>query len=97
MLLRVDAQHVCDPITRHSGIHRISDSCFHTSRHNTEGKPTVNVTARRVYSGCRGGFTIGSEMSGGVQNVTFEDSVSTGESGIRISSELGRGVRCLVL
>ena len=55
------------------------------------GRPSVNITARRCYSGCRGGFTIGSEMSGGVQNVTFEDSVSTGESGIRISSELGRG------
>ena len=53
--------------------------------------PSTNITVRRAYSGCRGGFTIGSEMSGGVSNVSFVDSVSTGESGIRISSELGRG------
>lgn len=55
------------------------------------GMPSKNITVQRAYSGCRGGFTIGSEMSGGVENVTFIDSVSTGESGIRISSELGRG------
>ena len=55
------------------------------------GRPAVNITARRVSSGCRGGFTVGSEMSGGVRNITFRDSVSTGQSGIRISSELGRG------
>ena len=30
-------------------------------------------------------------MSGGVEDVVFEDSTSTGWSGIRISSELGRG------
>jgi hypothetical protein len=30
-------------------------------------------------------------MSGGVENVTFVDSFSTGQSGIRISTELGRG------
>eukprot|EP01050_Picozoa_sp_SAG11_P009682 SAG11_NODE_927_length_6519_cov_2.357788_4_plen_219_part_00 len=35
--------------------------------------------------------SIGSEMSGGVRNITFEDSTSTGESGIRISSQPGRG------
>jgi hypothetical protein len=50
-----------------------------------------NITVRNARSGCRGGFTIGSEMSGGVADVLFEDCVSTGESGIRISSELGRG------
>ena len=50
-----------------------------------------NITVRRARSGCRGGFTIGSEMSGGVSDVVFEDCISTGESGIRISSELGRG------
>ena len=53
--------------------------------------PSRNITVRRARSGCRGGFTIGSEMSGGVEDVVFEDCVSTGESGIRISSELGRG------
>jgi polygalacturonase len=55
------------------------------------GMPSTNITVRRAFSGCRGGFTIGSEMSGGVSNISFLDSVSTGESGIRISSELGRG------
>jgi hypothetical protein len=48
-----------------------------------------NITVRNARSGCRGGFTIGSEMSGGVTDVLFEDCASTGESGIRISSELG--------
>ena len=55
------------------------------------GMPAKNITVRRARSGCRGGFTIGSEMSGGVEDVLFEDCVSTGQSGIRISSELGRG------
>lgn len=55
------------------------------------GMPSRNITVRRCYSGCRGGFTIGSEMSGGIENIRFVDCVSTGESGIRISSELGRG------
>jgi len=55
------------------------------------GMASRNITVRNSSSGCRGGFTIGSEMSGGVENVTFTDCTSTGESGIRISSELGRG------
>jgi polygalacturonase len=55
------------------------------------GMPSRNIFVRNASSGCRGGFTIGSEMSGGVENVTFRDCTSTGESGIRISSELGRG------
>ena len=50
-----------------------------------------NILARNCSSNGRGGYTIGSEMSGGVRNVTFEDSTSTGESGIRISSQPGRG------
>lgn len=50
-----------------------------------------NILARNVSSNGRGGYTIGSEMSGGIRNVTFEDSTSTGESGIRISSQPGRG------
>ena len=55
------------------------------------GVPSRNITVRRASSGCRGGYTIGSEMSGGVEDVLFEDCLSTGQSGIRISSELGRG------
>lgn len=50
-----------------------------------------NITARNCSSNGRGGYTIGSEMSGGVRNVTFEDSISTGIAGIRISSQPGRG------
>ena len=37
-----------------------------------------NILARNCSSNGRGGYTIGSEMSGGVRNVTFEDSTSTG-------------------
>lgn len=55
------------------------------------GKPSRNITVRRSTSGCRGGWTIGSEDSAGVEDVLFEDLVSTSESGIRISAELGRG------
>ena len=55
------------------------------------GKPSKNIVVRNATSGCRGGFTIGSEMSGGVENVTFIDCRSTGQLGMRISSELGRG------
>jgi hypothetical protein len=55
------------------------------------GMPSKNILVRNATSGCRGGFTIGSEMSGGVENVTFLDSFSTGQCGFRISSELGRG------
>ena len=51
-----------------------------------------NITARNCSSNGRGGYTIGSEMSGGVRNVTFEDSTSTGIAGIRISSQPGRGL-----
>lgn len=50
-----------------------------------------NIYARNCSSNGRGGYTIGSEMSGGVRNVTFVDSSSTGESGIRINSQPGRG------
>jgi polygalacturonase len=55
------------------------------------GMPSKNIYIRNATSGCRGGFTIGSEMSGGVENVTFVDSFSTGQCGMRISSQLGRG------
>jgi polygalacturonase len=55
------------------------------------GKASKNITIRRSRSGCRGGWTIGSEALGGVQDILFEDLVSTSESGIRISAELHRG------
>ena len=50
------------------------------------GRPTQHVTVRNSRSGCRGGWTIGSEAHAGVNNVTFENLVSTSESGIRISA-----------
>ena len=55
------------------------------------GKPSRNITVRRSSSGCRGGWTLGSEAAGGIEDVVFEDLVSTSESGIRISGEIGRG------
>eukprot|EP01047_Picozoa_sp_COSAG01_P029800 COSAG01_NODE_2057_length_8526_cov_21.248576_6_plen_125_part_00 len=57
----------------------------------TMNMSSENILARNCSSNGRGGYTIGSEMSGGIRNVTFEDSTSTGESGIRISSQPGRG------
>ena len=48
-------------------------------------QPTSNITIRRLASGGRGGFTIGSEIQGGASDITFEDCTSTGVSGIRIS------------
>lgn len=53
--------------------------------------PSKNVTVRRLRSGGRGGLTIGSEVQGGVEDVAFLDSVSTGASGIRISQQAQRG------
>ena len=53
--------------------------------------PSNNVTVRRLRSGGRGGLTIGSEIQGGVQDIAFVDSVSTGASGIRISQQTQRG------
>ena len=54
-------------------------------------QPTSNVTIRRLASGGRGGFTIGSEIQGGASGITFEDCTSTGVSGIRISQQAQRG------
>ncbi|CAK0824140.1 unnamed protein product [Prorocentrum cordatum] len=54
-------------------------------------RPTRNVTVRRLKSGGRGGFTIGSEMQGGIEDVLFSNCTSTGVSGIRISAQQKRG------
>jgi hypothetical protein len=54
-------------------------------------KTSKNITVRRSSSGCRGGWTVGSEAMGGVEDVVFEDLTSTSESGIRISAEQMRG------
>ncbi|KNC74132.1 hypothetical protein SARC_13311 [Sphaeroforma arctica JP610] len=59
------------------------------------GKPTQNVLVEDMAFGQCHGLTIGSEMSGGVQNVTIRNSVSTnskrGYPLIRIKTRQGRG------
>jgi len=55
--------------------------------------PTENVLIRNITcpKGGRGGFAIGSEMSGGVRNITYKDSVLNGQRGIDIKPSVGRG------
>jgi len=57
------------------------------------GIPTENVLVRNITCGEGGrcGFAIGSEISGGVRNVTYRDSVLAGSRGINIKSSIGRG------
>jgi polygalacturonase len=60
------------------------------------GIPTENVLVRNITCVASHGLTIGSEMSGGIRNVTFSDirignpDVSSGPS-VRIKSQCGRG------
>jgi polygalacturonase len=56
------------------------------------GRPSANVMFRRNVIGTGHGITVGSETSGGVSNVTFEDivMVNTG-TGVRMKSQRGRG------
>jgi hypothetical protein len=55
--------------------------------------PTENVLVRNITcpAGGRGGFAVGSEMSGGVRNVTYRDSHLAGQRGITIKPSVGRG------
>ena len=57
------------------------------------GIPTENVLIRNITCapGGRGGFAIGSEMSGGMRNITYSSSVLNGERGIDIKPSVGRG------
>lgn len=57
------------------------------------GIPTENVLVRNITceKGGRCGFAIGSEMSGGLRNVTYRDSVLSGQRGINIKPSVGRG------
>ena len=57
------------------------------------GIPTENVLIRNITcpEGGRGGFAIGSEMSGGLRNVTYRDSVLDGQRGINLKPSVGRG------
>jgi polygalacturonase len=54
----------------------------------TEDVLVTNITCA---AGGRCGFAIGSEMSGGVRNVTYRDSVLAGERGINLKPSVGRG------
>ncbi len=56
-------------------------------------RPTRNVVVRRVNGmyAHTGGFSIGSELSGGVENVYYHDCVVNGPNPIRIKSRPGRG------
>lgn len=82
----------------------IEDSTFNTSDDviaikaglNEDGwrvnKPSDTIIIRRVKSGNgHGGVTIGSEMSGGVQNVYSYDSELSGDRALRIKTLPGRG------
>lgn len=55
--------------------------------------PTENVLVQNIHcaKGGRCGFAIGSEMSGGVRNVTYRDSLLEGERSINIKPSVGRG------
>ena len=55
--------------------------------------PTENVLVRNITCapGGRGGFAIGSEMSGGLRNITFRDSALLGQRGMDLKPSVGRG------
>ena len=54
--------------------------------------PSRNILFRNIVVGHGHGISIGSEMSGGVNNVTFENIAMTGtQRGPRIKSQRGRG------
>ena len=57
------------------------------------GVPTENVLVSNItcVRGSRCGFAVGSEMSGGVRNVTFENSILLGQRDIHIKTSTGRG------
>ncbi|MGH9378413.1 MAG: glycoside hydrolase family 28 protein [Terriglobia bacterium] len=56
------------------------------------GKPCENITITNLITGTGHGVSIGSEMSGGVRNVTITNCVFQGmDRGIRIKTQRGRG------
>jgi polygalacturonase len=60
----------------------------------TFGVPSRNITVRGNWHGCGGGISIGSECSGGVENVLIEDVVHQGPSsfhGVGIKTAPARG------
>ena len=72
-----------DALTVKSGINHLG---------RTFGQPSRNIVFRRNTIGTGHGITIGSEMSAGVVNVTFEDIIMDQTNvGIRLKSQRGRG------
>ena len=60
----------------------------------TFGRTTENVIVRNftIFNSSNSGMSIGSEMSGGVRNVTFTDIYANGtDCGPRIKTARGRG------
>ena len=58
----------------------------------TFGRPSRNITVRDSVFGAGHGLSIGSEMSGGVYDVLFQNITARGiTTGVRIKSERGRG------
>jgi hypothetical protein len=56
------------------------------------GRPSYNLTFRRIRGGTGHGLSIGSEMSAGISDVLFEDIVFNGtDYGPRVKSGRGRG------
>ena len=55
------------------------------------GIPSANIFIRNVTTHGRGGIAIGSEMSGGVKNVTMRDIRLLGQRGVHMKTTRGRG------
>ena len=55
------------------------------------GLPSANIFIRNVTTQGRGGIAIGSEMSGGVKNVTIQDVRLLGQRGVHMKTTRGRG------
>merc|ERR1712194_446279 len=54
--------------------------------------PSQDIIFRRLKIGAGHGISVGSETSGGVRNVTFQDISMTGtQTGIRLKTQRGRG------
>lgn len=55
------------------------------------GKPSENIYIENVTTYGRGGIAMGSEMSGGIRNVTIKNVDLKGQRGIHMKTSKGRG------
>eukprot|EP01052_Picozoa_sp_SAG31_P020113 SAG31_NODE_1498_length_8095_cov_9.582541_4_plen_192_part_00 len=55
------------------------------------GLPSANISIRNITTHGRGGIAIGSEMSGGVKNVTISNVRLLGQRGVHMKTTRGRG------